>query len=356
MTEPPKSKIRNYSTGIGIMSGTSLDGIDLALCKFSNSYTFDLLNFKTVSYSHKWKKKLESAHHLSGIELRLLEIEYSRYTASFVLELLKETGQNVDFIACHGHTIFHQPENNLTYQMIDGSILAALSGITTVCDFRSGDVALGGQGAPLVPIGDALLFGEYEACLNLGGFANMSYEEAGKRIAYDISPANLLLNELASREGLDYDKNGDLARSGKIIMPLLEKLNSLEFYGAQPPKSLGREWLEEKILPFIKMGTTRDLLATAVAHISDQISHSLNQSAASGKVLVTGGGAHNTYLMECISQKSNLKIEIPSAKIIDAKEAIVFALLGKLRLENKTNILSSVTGASHDSCGGAVHH
>ena len=337
------------------MSGTSLDGIDVALCKFSDRHTFDLMNFRTVSYPDEWKNKLQSAHSLSALNLRLLEIEYSKFTAHIVLELLKETAQTVDFIACHGHTIFHQPENNLTYQMLDGSILATLSGITTVWDFRSGDMALGGQGAPLVPIGDALLFGEYEACLNLGGFANMSYEKAGKRIAYDISPANLLLNELANREGLDYDKNGDLARSGKIVQPLLKKLNSLEFYATPPPKSLGREWLEEKINPFIKNGSTNDLLATAVVHISDQVSYALNQSAASGKVLVTGGGAHNTYLMECISRKSHLKIEIPSAEIIDAKEAIVFALLGKLRLENKINILSSVTGASRDSCGGAVH-
>lgn len=355
MTEAAKSIKRNYSTGIGIMSGTSLDGIDLALCKFSGSYAFDLLHFKTVSYSDSWKKKLQFAHHLNGLELRLLEIDFSRYTALLVSELMKETAEDVDFIACHGHTIFHQPENNLTYQMMDGSILATLSGITTVCDFRSGDVALGGQGAPLVPIGDAFLFGEYEVCLNLGGFANMSYESAGHRIAYDISPANLLLNELANREGLDYDKNGDLARSGKIIQSLLKKLNSLEFYACSPPKSLGREWLESKINPLLKKGNTLDLLATAVAHISDQVANALNQAALSGKTLITGGGAHNSFLIESISQKSNLILEIPSPEIIDAKEAIVFALLGKLRLENKTNILASVTGASRDSCGGAVH-
>lgn len=338
------------------MSGTSLDGIDLAICKFSNLYTIDLLDFETISYPEQWKNRLGSAHHLSGIELRLLEKEYSEYTAHIVLEFLKENGQNVDFIAGHGHTIFHQPEKNLTYQMMNGSILAALSGIPTVCDFRSGDVALGGQGAPLVPLGDALLFGEYEICLNLGGFANMSFENAGKRVAYDISPANLLLNDLSNRKNLEYDKNGDLARSGNVNPPLLEKLNSLKFYSETPPKSLAREWLEEKIFPLMKQGRTEDLLATAVAHISDQVAIALNQSADEGKVLITGGGAHNTFLIDCISQKTHLKIVIPRKDIIDAKEAMVFALLGKLRLDGKTNILASVTGASRDSCGGAVYY
>lgn len=355
MTEISKSKKKNYSIGIGIMSGTSLDGIDLAICQFSETYSFDILHFKTVDYDDSWRKKLQFAHQLSGIELRGLEINYSRYTAEIVLNFLKERQINVDFMACHGHTIFHQPEKGITYQMIDGSILAALTGITTVCDFRSGDVALGGQGAPLVPIGDGLLFSDYEVCLNLGGFANMSFMQSHRRIAYDISPANLLLNELANREGFDYDKNGDLARSGKIITPLLEKFNALDYYAEAPPKSLGREWLEEKIFPHLKGESNSDLLATSVAHISDQIGKALNASSNFGKVLVTGGGVHNEYLIECISAKTKLKIEIPSLDIIDAKEALVFALLGKLRLEEKTNILASVTGANRDSCGGSVY-
>ena len=338
------------------MSGTSLDGIDLAICRFSDAYSFDLVHFNTIEYDDAWRKRLQFAHHLSGIELRLLEIDYSRYNAKIVSDFLKKTQINVDFIACHGHTIFHQPEKRMTYQMMDGSILAALLGITTVCDFRSGDVALGGQGAPLVPIGDALLFSEFEVCLNLGGFANMSFKQGEERLAYDISPANLLLNELANREGLDYDKNGDLARSGKIIMPLLAQLNALEYYAGPSPKSLGREWLEEKIFPLLKQGRTEDLLATAVAHISDQVGIALNQSADEGKVLISGGGAHNTFLIDCISQKTHLKIVIPRKDIIDAKEAMVFALLGKLRLDGKTNILASVTGASRDSCGGAVYY
>lgn len=337
------------------MSGTSLDGIDLAICRFPNTHSFELKHFKTISYSKIWKQKLETAHTLTGLELRKLELEYSEYTAKCVLDFIDKTAENVDFIACHGHTIFHQPDNKLTLQIMDGSVLANLTGITSICDFRSGDMALGGQGAPLVPIGDALLFGEYEACLNLGGFANLSYEHNNERIAYDISPANLILNELAQRKSLEYDKGGAMAKSGKIIPDILEKLDSLPFYSAPFPKSLGREWMEENISPVFKKEDTHDSLATCIEHISNQIAKALNQVAKTGKVMVTGGGAHNTFLMERVNHKTHLDLIIPSSSIIDAKEAIVFAFLGKLRLEEKPNTLASVTGAKRNSVGGAVY-
>ena len=337
------------------MSGTSLDGIDLAACTFNNSYAFELLHFRGIAYSSEWKLKLEKAPYLNGIELRLLEIEYSEFIADLVKDFLKDIDLRADFIACHGHTIFHQPAKKLTYQLLDGSIVAGRTQTTTVCDFRSGDMALGGQGAPLVPIGDKILFGTYAACLNLGGIANLSYNQNGSRLAYDISPANLLLNKLAGREGLEYDKEGILASKGKIIGSLLETLNDLEYYTMSPPKSLGREWLEEYVFPMLTGESTADLLATAVEHIASQIATALNETGVKGKVLATGGGAHNTFLMEKISGKSKSVIEIPSEEIIDAKEAIVFALLGKLRLDNNINTLSSVTGASRDTCSGAVY-
>ena len=355
MTETLKSNKIQYQVGIGIMSGTSLDGIDIAACSFKDSYTFDLIDFKGIAYSTEWKAKLEKAPTLNGIELRLLEIEYSEFIADQVKNFLGDTAITPDFIACHGHTIFHQPDKKLTCQILDGSVVAAKTKITTVCDFRSGDVALGGQGAPLVPIGDKVLFRKYEACLNLGGIANLSFEQNGIRKAYDIGPANLLLNKLAGREGLDYDKDGDLARSGKIIAPLLHKLNSLDYYTMSPPKSLGREWLEEHVFPLFTAESTADLLATSIEHIASQIATALNETSDLGLILATGGGAHNTFLMEMISGKTKSVIEIPSQEIIDAKEAIIFALLGKLRLENKINTLASVTGASRDSCGGAVY-
>ncbi len=337
------------------MSGTSLDGIDLAACLFKDSYTFDLLAFRGVNYSAQWKTKLENAPTLNGVELRLLEIEYSEFIADQVKNFLRDTAITADFIACHGHTIFHQPVKKLTYQFLDGSIVAGKTKITTVCDFRSGDVALGGQGAPLVPIGDKLLFGKYAACLNLGGIANLSFDQNGIRKAFDICPANLMLNKLANREALDYDKDGDLARTGKIIPSLLHKLNSLDYYTMPPPKSLGREWLEEYVFPLFATESTADLLATSIEHIASQIATTLNDISDLGHILATGGGAHNTFLMERISKKTKSVIEIPSQEIIDAKEAIIFALLGKLRLEQKINTLSSVTGASRDTCSGAVY-
>ncbi len=350
-----KRKLSNNSIGIGIMSGTSLDGLDLALCHFSDTYKFDLLQFKSISYTVNWKSRLASAHKLDGLNLRKLEIEYSEYVAIEVVKFLEKSNKKVDFLACHGHTIFHQPDKRLTLQIIDGSILSILTGIKTVCDFRSGDMALGGQGAPLVPIGDRLLFGQYAACLNLGGFANLSFEKEGKRIAYDISPANLLLNALANREGMAYDKGGMLARKGILNTELLQKLDDLAYYKTKPPKSLGREWLEENILPLLANHSTTDLLATAAEHIANQIGASLNTSAKKGEVLVTGGGAHNSFLMERIAKNTHLTISMPSTQIIDAKEAIVFALLGKLRLDDEINTLASVTGASRDSCAGSVY-
>ena len=338
------------------MSGTSLDGVDLAICHFPNTHSFELKQFKTIPYSKVWKHRLETAHTLSGLELRKLELEYSEFTAKCVLKFLNETSENVDFIACHGHTVFHQPDDKLTLQIIDGSVLANLTGITSVCDFRSGDMALGGQGAPLVPIGDAILFKEYEACLNLGGFANLSYEHNKERIAYDISPANLILNDLAQRKNREYDRGGEMARSGNIIPELLNKLDSLPFYSAPFPKSLGREWMEDNITPLFTNRDTNDSLATCVEHISNQIAIALNRVAKNGKVLVTGGGAHNTFLIERINHKTHLDLIIPPPQIIDAKEAIVFAFLGKLRLEEKPNTLASVTGASRNTVGGAVYH
>ena len=356
MTQTLNHKHSVFSVGIGIMSGTSLDGIDLAICHFPDTHSFELKHFKTIAYPKRWKQRLETAHTLSGLELRKLELEYSEFTAKCVLEFLHTTAENVDFIACHGHTVFHQPDEKLTLQILDGSVLANLTGITTVCDFRSGDMALGGQGAPLVPIGDALLFGQYEACLNLGGFANVSYEHNSERIAYDISPANLILNDLAQRENKEYDKGGIMARSGNIIPQLLKEMDSLPFYAAPFPKSLGREWMEKNISSLLKNRNTQDSLATCVEHISNQIAIALNRIAKSGKVLVTGGGAHNTFLMERISHKTRLDLTIPASDIIDAKEAIVFAFLGKLRLDEKANTLASVTGASRNTIGGAVYH
>lgn len=355
MNSKPYQKKIASTVGIGVMSGTSLDGVDIAICRFPEASTFDLLYFQSIEYPIEWQTKLSSAHSLSGLALQFLENEYSEYLAELILDSVKKSEQIPDFISCHGHTIFHQPENGLTYQMLNGGILAMRTGLKTVCDFRRSDVAQGGQGAPLVPIGDQNLFGQYAACINIGGFANISFENEEKRIAYDISAANIILNHLSEREGYKYDENGALAKSGNLIPSLLKELNSLSYYAKKPPKSLGREWVESEIFPLIAKGNTRDLLATCTAHIGYQIGLSLKSISRKGSVLITGGGAYNTQLINEIKANADHKIHIPDPNIIEGKEAIIFAYLGWLRICGIPNILASVTGGENDICAGTIY-
>ena len=351
----PKTERKSYRV-IGLMSGTSLDGLDLAAATFSVSpsgWEFDLGPCQTISYSEEWLHRLKSAHDLSGFELSKLHTDYGRFLGQQTRKFCQDHKLQPELIGSHGHTVFHQPDLKLTLQIGDGAALAAEAGITTICDFRTGDVALGGQGAPLVPIGDHLLFGEYRYCLNLGGFANISFEKANQRLAFDICPANLALNHLANRNGLSYDKDGLLARSGQCIPKLLQALNGLEFYHQSGPKSLGREWLEEVFLPLIEPYSTEDSLNTVCEHIAQQIGNQLMGNARD-RVLVTGGGAFNTFLLERLQDVTEVQISRPEKSLIEFKEALIFGFLAVLRFRREANCLSSVTGASRDHSGGAV--
>lgn len=338
------------------MSGTSLDGLDLALCEFSGNYEFKMLKAKTVSYSQEWKSLLSRAQHLSAEEYFELHAKYGKFIAEEINLFLQDTPEKPAAIASHGHTVFHQPQLGFSTQIGCGATIAANTGITTVCDFRSLDVAMGGQGAPLVPVGDKLLFGHYAACLNIGGIANISFDENGKRIAYDICEANMLLNFLAEKNGKSFDENGDMARAGKIDSDLLNELNGFSFYTESGAKSLGREWFEKNIMSLIEKSNlnTNDLLATSTEHIARIIANEFEKQNIKN-VLITGGGAFNTYLIEKIKSKTTTEIILPEAEIINFKEALIFAFLGYLRLIEKTNTLSSVTGAKQDSVGGAVY-
>ncbi len=345
-------------TVLGIMSGTSLDGTDLALCRFSikgGRTRFKILKGATIPYPAIWKQRLASISNSSAEKYFAMDALYAQYIAGLVNEFLKDAPKPVA-IASHGHTVFHQPRTGFSTQIGSGAIIAARTGITTVSDFRSVDVGLGGEGAPLVPVGDRLLFGEYEACLNLGGIANISFEKKGKRIAYDICVANMLLNYLAESLGADYDRNGDFARTGAVNKVLLEKLNSLEFYKKRGAKSMGREWFEKQIVPLFEKSRTEihDQLATATEHIASTLAADLNRIKPA-TVLVTGGGAFNGYLVDLVGSKCRSKIVLPPPEIINFKEALIFALLGYLRLNNQPNSLASVTGAKCDSAGGAVY-
>ncbi len=344
---------------IGLMSGTSLDGLDMALCEFKNvgrQVNFKIIKAETIPYNANWKNNLSQAKHLSTEAFFQLHSQYGKWMATEVNWFLSKNNLKVDAIASHGHTVYHQPQFGFTTQIGCGANLAAATKIKTVCDFRSMDVALKGQGAPLVPIGDELLFGEYAACLNIGGIANISFRENGKRLAYDVCEANMLLNYLSEKLGKVYDECGAIARSGQVNLNLLKVLNDLPFYKINKAKSLGREWFENEVLTLINKFNLKneDLLATAVEHIATIISNELNEKKLTN-VLVSGGGAFNNFLIERMQAKTDCKLVIPTNEIINFKEALIFAFLGYLRLNHQVNTLASVTGASANSIGGAVY-
>lgn len=341
------------------MSGTSLDGLDLALCEFESRgevYSFRILKARTVDYAAGLKEDLGSAMGLGAEAYFGLHASYGRFLAAEANAFLKETGQRPAAIASHGHTVFHQPGLGFSAQLGCGATVAAHTGITTVCDFRSLDVALGGQGAPLVPLGDQLLFGSYEACLNLGGIANISFNDgSGRRIAYDVCEANMLLNYLAQTAGREFDKGGEMARSGVIHAQLLERLNDQEYYSITDAKSTGREWFDRQVLPLLEIAITpEEKLATATEHIAHVLAQEIDRRRLK-RILVTGGGAFNTFLMEKLQLKTGAELIVPEPQIVNFKEALIFAFLGYLRLQEITNTLSSVTGARQNSCGAAIY-
>ncbi len=351
--------VRNTCTGLGLMSGTSLDGIDMALCTFSGEgshLAHRIIRACTVPYEPEFRVRLANATKLSAIEYTRLDIALGQLMAQHINHWLGD-GDKPDFIASHGHTVFHDPAAGLTTQIGSGAVIAAHTGITTVCDFRTGDVALGGQGAPLVPIGDELLFGQYDACLNLGGFSNISYRSGGQRLAFDIAPCNMALNMLAEMLGQPFDRNGVTASDGQLIPELCLELDKLSYYRLPPPKSLGKEWFDACFSPllsqYLKTHSVQDCLRTVVEHIAGQIARAVPRSATT--MLTTGGGAHNTYLLQRLKDNWDGQVVVPDALTIDYKEALVFAFLGMLRLRGSENSLKSVTGASRNSCGGAVY-
>lgn len=343
---------------IGCMSGTSLDGLDLALCEFwedNGEPKFKIIFAKTYDYTDDWRNRLANAEHLSGLDLTKLDKDFGRLTSEFVERFINENKlEDIDYIASHGQTIFHQPERRITLQIGCGICIANNLKIPTINDFRSLDVELGGQGAPLVPIGDLLLFSGYDYCLNLGGFSNVSFNKDKERIAFDVSPANLALNYYANQLGHDYDFDGNLGRKGEVIEPLLSHLNSLEYYKKSHPKSLGKEWLVDVFLPLIPEDEdVLNVLRTIYEHIAIQIGRVLKRENT--RTLVTGGGALNSFLMGRIKEHSDSEIIIPEEEVVNFKEALIFAFLGYLRINNRINVLKSVTGATRDSCSGVIN-
>ncbi len=349
---------------IGLMSGTSLDGLDIAYChikKHEDSWTFSIVNTENVAYSEDFKNKLKNTVDLSSMDLLAFHNIYGTWLGKQVANFINKNSITADFISSHGHTVFHQPEIGLTYQIGSGQHIANTTNLKVICDFRTNDVALGGQGAPLVPIGDQLLFNEYDFCLNLGGISNISFDFNEKRIAYDISPANMLLNLICNSIDLEYDDRGKIARTGELIEELYNNLNDLSYYRDPYPKSLGYEWFVDKIAPIIKRFNEpiENLLYTSVYHITEQITKAIKSTGKEkSSLLVTGGGAKNDFLIEILQQKlqNHATVIIPNENVIDYKEALIFAFMGVLRELNEINCLQSVTGARKDSSSGIIYY
>ena len=344
-------------TILGMMSGTSLDGLDLALCDFwkeEEKYCYKIAQTQTFSYPPELTQKLRQLFDSNALFFCNVEVEFTKFAAKSVNLFLEKMAKKPHFLAFHGHTVFHQPEKGLTKQIGSGAILASQTGISTICDFRTGDVALGGQGAPLVPIGDALLFSEFDGCLNLGGISNISRKHPVST-AYDISLCNIPLNFLAEQKGLPYDKDGALAQKGTVHADLLNAFNHPDYFTQKGAKSIGFELFAKYYKPLLENYSIsiEDKLRTMCEHIAEQVAQNLN---GLHQVLLTGGGAKNSFLIQLIQEKTTAKLLIPNEQIIDFKEALIFAFLGYLRVHQENNCLKSVTGACRDSCGGAIYN
>ena len=352
---------------IGVMSGSSLDGLDIVFTELeerAGKWAFEIKKADCISYPAEWVGKLENATSLNAHEYLLLHTAYGRFIGETINTFIDKNNlsHQVQLIASHGHTVFHAPEHNMTAQLGDGATIAAVTGINVVSDLRNMDVALGGQGAPIVPVGEKLLLDQYKYYLNLGGIANISANLADKYVAFDVCPANRILNLLAAKVGKSYDEDGTLAKNGSINKALLEQLNSQSYYQLPYPKSLANSFGLETIYPIIEAAniSTEDALSTYTEHIALQISFALknlNADQSNAQMLVTGGGAFNSFLVERIQhylQPQNIEVVVPADDIIKFKEALIIALLGILRWREEDTVLSSVTGATRNSIGGAV--
>ena len=341
---------------LGVMSGTSLDGVDLALCYFDmqKNITYKMPLAKTIAYATHWRSRLLRAVDFSSKELVLLDLEYTKYLGDIIKTFIADNNiKDLDAVCSHGHTVLHRPDQGVTLQIGNLEQISKNIQQTVVCDFRVQDLLFGGQGAPLVPLGDRLLFSQYDYCLNLGGFANISKVSSGVSVAYDICPVNVVMNHYAQKLAMPYDSGGELAKSGEILPTILKQLDALSYYRQHPPKSLGVEWVYKELMPILKASKAKeeDVLRTCVAHFASQIVQQLNPGSS---VLVTGGGGYNRFLLEQIQASIDVTLVLPNKTLIEFKEALIFGLLGVLKLRDEVNCLSSVTGASKDHSSGVV--
>ena len=340
------------------MSGSSLDGVDIAYCEFTydSTWQYHIIVAETYAYTEEWSIALASMPDQTGSKLVEFDLSYGKYLGRLLNVFINKHNLKPELISSHGHTVFHSPEKGFTFQLGNGQSIASSTGIKTISDFRIGDILLGGQGAPLVPIGDSLLFAKYDFCINIGGIANISFEADNKRVALDVCPANQLLNHLSRQSGKPYDENGDIAQLGKMDKQLFEELNNQSYYSLPYPKSMSNQLVSHTFISIIDSSdsSVQDKLYTVCKHIAFQINNTI-LGFKGDKVLITGGGAHNKFLITAIQKELMRTIIVPDELIVDNKEALIFALMGVLRNEGKVNCLASATGASRDSSSGVVY-
>jgi len=358
--------MRNWDV-LGLMSGSSLDGMDIAHCKFTTDGSGDSFHLvewtiesgATYAFSDMWKEQLKNASYLSSMDLIDLDRKFGTYTADIVLDFCSRAGIEPDFVALHGHTVFHEPSKGFTLQIGHPGSTAAKTKMITIGDFRSSDVALGGQGAPFAPIVDQYCFPECDMIFNLGGIANVAHLEKGfVAKAFDLCPCNQILNHFSQKLGKNYDNKGEIAQNNSIDFQLSNILNQWSYYNKEPPKSLSNQQVMDDFLGLFPKDILAPIaIATMTKHLAEQIINSINTfTKTTPKVLITGGGAHNLYLLDLI-RTGCIKADVlfPDNKLVDFKECLLMALMGLLRLNQQNNVLKVVTGASADHCAGAVY-
>lgn len=343
----------------GVMSGSSLDGLDIAIVEYNSNNSWDLLWTYDQAYSEEWVERLKNYQELSAVKYITLKSDYSKYISNLLLEAFALFKGKIDYVSFHGHTLMHLPDKGITEQIGNGGILAARLGISTITDFRIQDVIKGGVGTPLAPLVELNLFKGYDYYLNLGGIANItSIKSEGDISAYDVCPCNQVLNYFSNKVGKAYDDSGSLARKGAKDTALINFLDTVSYFQLDPPKSLDNNWIMEEFVPKIPSGNVEDILHTYCNWMAKCIADEVAEIKESTSLMVSGGGAHNVYFMECLQislAKKNCNLFIPSKKIIDYKEAILMSLMAYKYLQGEKNVLSSVTGASSDSIGGALY-
>jgi anhydro-N-acetylmuramic acid kinase len=347
---------------LGLMSGSSLDGLDIAACHFQvadNKWTYHILAADTCSYPESLRKELAELNGSRNTRLQqFVSKELGRFTGHAIHHFLQENNLPAPMaISSHGHTTLHLPAEGLSIQIGDAAEIASITGLPVLYNFRNADIAAGGQGAPLVPVCDILLFNQYDICLNIGGIANISYQRNTERIGYDICAANQLLNHLAARLKLDYDADGKMAAAGKLLEPLLDALNQVSFLQQAAPRSLDNSFVRNNWIQILDAedAPIHDLLHTATEHIAMQIARHISETGIQQpNILLTGGGVYNSYLIRRISELSGLPLSLPEHEVIRFKEALAMALMGALRLRNEPNFLPTVTGAAVAVSGGEI--